>query len=69
MGGMRVTGVDPAPAAGRIVLVEFVLPGGEPLAMRAEVLRSEDDVYVLRFVRLDPGNLLKLANFANELAA
>lgn len=69
MGGMRVSGVSPTPEAGRIVLVEFVLPGGGPMATRAEVRRVEDGALVLRFVRLDPSNLLKLAQFANREAA
>ncbi len=69
MGGVRVENIDPAPDEGSEVLVEFVLPGGDAIATRAEVQRVEDERYVLRFLRLDPDTLIKLARFANDQAA
>jgi hypothetical protein len=66
MGGIRVSSVEPAPTEGAFVIVEFNLPGAGPIATRAEVQRVEDGIYVLRFVRLDPQTMVRLAKFASS---
>ena len=69
VGGMRVANIDPSPDIGTEVLVEFALPAGGAVATRAEVLRVENGVYVLRFVRLDPATMLSLIKFSSPAAA